>query len=759
MRNGSGNGAGAGREYLMLCRGRPHWEGFQHKACRVDALARITYAGLAAGRQLHFVFEDCTMVQCTPPLLVHWKPWGKPGEEASEARFLQMLEDVIRKGVEFKGMEIKVGKRLGCCIEDIMSEGPVGGRARRFERVVLLRESGSPLLFESTIGASMLVVLGGVRDLAEHEDVAVADACTRLGIEQCSLALGHVAELTSKCIKMLEAAASVNFLQPALDHCAAIGWKAPPPVQEDDEPALPRLPLHLIYEIRNGISLADFVSRPEAAILVVDTFRGSHMNYDHFALTLLDGVGQSVTLHNRVFGSILRQADCLSALQSLLRRAKLSHVRGALNQEMERLTSRSPVQRLVVLYADESAPPIRRAAAPAFNPRVAVAVVFAARGSEMAARNLCSGSSRYLRASVGPLSSGPAFVAMLHNEGFLAPIVDPTCACATGAICVAGPASVAAAAAAFSQPGAAASAVQPSQSSRSRVNGSRPRVGGAVVADDDAGWEEVVSKKAAKMQLAPLPPEQPDQPEFWISAQMDAMESQSKLAESMVETVLGAEEDGEDDDEEEGWEDFVEQGTEQQCTKTWEECSHACRPRSLSHASFGCAIVEQGMEQQSTEAWEEAEEEEASYDSPVSVEEDACPELQQRPEFLPHPLLQHFVAARKAHAAVVLPKPQIKASDKMSTRFRQPPQACQTNLIPRDGEEEHQQLQAALAASALDEVGHMRHKLGPAPISSPPPPPFPPLLHVSLGARAHEVQPPPPPRRPHMPAIEKGYSC
>lgn len=430
----------------MLCRGRPSWDGFAHKACRVDALSRIACAGLAAGCDLNFVFEDCTTLRCTPRLLDVWQVGGGTSAAlaSSEERLYTMLEVSLANAANGRdsahpGMCLKFGSRVSTCIQDIMrnSRGH-----RRFQLVLMLRETGCPLDFvasppaptdgtapvwldgvaESRASGTLgtLVVLGGVRDLTDVEERAIDEACHRLGIPIGTVSLGHVPELTSKCIKFLEAAAQVGFLRDAFVRCGERGWQGQEPLEHP-----PRSPMHIIWEVRG--QLEKFIKRPEAARLVVDVFRCSHHNYQNTALSLFDSGGMALTLLNRDLSDVLHEADAMGLLRAQLVRARPQTLAQVMSAEYDRLSRCRGLRvgRLIVLHADPAAPVLRRAPRAVDDSSTAVVAIFAGAALTGAINTACSKANRLERASVGPLLSGPAFVSLLHNEGLLIPMIDP----------------------------------------------------------------------------------------------------------------------------------------------------------------------------------------------------------------------------------------------------------------------------------------------------------------------------------------------
>merc|ERR1719444_292454 len=94
------------------------------------------------------------MVILSTALLNQWQPWGRGDLEASEARLLHILEEVMWKGIAVQGVEIKVGKALVTCVEEVLTSGPIGDRRNRFGLVLMLQEAGCLLRFDAGVGSS-----------------------------------------------------------------------------------------------------------------------------------------------------------------------------------------------------------------------------------------------------------------------------------------------------------------------------------------------------------------------------------------------------------------------------------------------------------------------------------------------------------------------------------------------------------------------------------------------------------------------------
>jgi len=422
------------REYLMLCTGSP-WSASGTRGTRVDALARIARAALTAYQTAHLLFEDGTLLTLTPDFLGKGRPWGDYVQEASEWRFQRTLEDLLR-GRPCQGAKLRepepLKKRLRTLFTDRKNKA-------RFRLVLALHEDGCPLWSamhgprvepdhpSSAIASSLepasrvCVVCGGVRDVSEEEETAIQHAALELNIPYQSVSFGHTPELTSKCIKALEAADSVGFLAEALKTCESLGWQPTPQSQAGNSR---RSPFHVVAVL--DVPLMDFVTRPEAANLLVDIFRGSHHSYGKAALSLLDPEGAALTIHNSDMEYILREKGALVGLRGLLRRTRKSGLKQLLAKEHNRFC-RKGNGRILALHADESSEPLAISGysleqTPASaSDTVAVILVFNVT-PELAdtIKDVCCQAGVFVRAAVGPFSMGLALLSMLHNEGLLA---------------------------------------------------------------------------------------------------------------------------------------------------------------------------------------------------------------------------------------------------------------------------------------------------------------------------------------------------
>merc|ERR1719245_1574943 len=180
----------------------------------------------------------------------------------------------------------------------------------------------------------------------------IAGACDLLRIPYHQVSFGQTPELTSKCIKAVEAADSIGFLAEALECCAQGGWQ---PTPKASQLCNARAPLHVVFAL--DVPLREFVVRPEAAHMLVDTFRGSHHSYCKAALSLLDTEGAALSIHNRDMDRILREKEAILCLRELLPHARRAGLAQVLRDEHER-SCRGAQGPLYVLQMDEMAAPL-----------------------------------------------------------------------------------------------------------------------------------------------------------------------------------------------------------------------------------------------------------------------------------------------------------------------------------------------------------------------------------------------------------------
>jgi len=420
-------------EWLVLCRGCPARHGWTHQT-RVDALSRSVRAALADGSPCHLLFEDCTLLSLAPSFLGEGQPWG-PALEASEKRFHVLLEQ-LRDGAEMSGARWHVPRPRHAVLREVL-HGPAS--APRFGLVLVFRESGR-LLLEPAMAAQdaravpstrslprTLCVIGGVRDAFPGEERALEDTCPELWARRCTVSLGIVPELTSKCMKVIGALHRGRLLDEAIHRCMAGGCR-PHGLQAVTMPGTrgalsQRPPLHII--IKAPTTLSEIVSRPIAATLVVDVFRASCDSHKRTLLSFIGIEGDALTIQQP--GKCFVESDALDDLQRQLSCRRRADLKKVLLDGL-RILHCPDGRQLRVLHADETAPPLApQAGLPVLaGLPAAVAVVF---GSSTDAISVCAacatlGVRAYARAAVGGLLLGPAYVGILHSARLLAPAIS-----------------------------------------------------------------------------------------------------------------------------------------------------------------------------------------------------------------------------------------------------------------------------------------------------------------------------------------------
>lgn len=422
------------------------------------------------GSPCHFLFEDRTLLTLEPDFIGEDGPWGS-ADACSERRLAELLENLLQ-GAQLRGATWRVPETLSRCITKVLesshaasglapsetAEAAEAAPLPPFELLLDFREIGHPLLGQRGVSlptsaakehASMalqplprtLCIIGGVRDAFPSEEQAIELACPELWAARCTISLGLVPELTSKCIKVIGVLRAGGFLDAAVRRCLAMNavtMKTGGAGEGDiyrssifsDRAPIARLlscrpPLHVVF--RSTTRLCDLVLCPMVATLAVDVFWGSCFVHRRTLLTLMDAEGAALTLP--VMNKCLAESDAMEDLQLQLSRARQANLRQVL-LDGQRLLHRD-VRHLRVLHADESQQllvPPRVARVPSSDQLPSVAVVFwnggaADPNAAATVRSTCSelGVHAYARASVGGLQLGPAFVGLLHNSGLLMP--------------------------------------------------------------------------------------------------------------------------------------------------------------------------------------------------------------------------------------------------------------------------------------------------------------------------------------------------
>mmetsp|Transcript_80153 Transcript_80153/g.158780 ORF Transcript_80153/g.158780 Transcript_80153/m.158780 type:complete len:617 (+) Transcript_80153:43-1893(+) len=442
-------------EWLLFCRGCPSRHGWTHQS-RVDALSRCARAALFMGSPCHLLFEDRTLLTLEPDFIGEDGPWVC-ADAYSERCFAELLENLLQ-GAQLHGAKWRVPTTLSGCIAEVLESSRFAAPLPPFELLLDFREKGHPLLGQHSVSlptsaakaaaATMLqplprtlCIIGGVRDVFPSEEQAIETACRELWAARCTISLGPVPELTSKCIKVIGALRAGGCLDAAVRRCLVISASSRKsrgagehsiarysPFTDRTRHARPlslRPPLHVV--VRTSKKLCEFVLCPSVATLLVDVFLASGDINRTTLLTLMDAEGAALTLH--VMRRCLAESDALENLQLQLRRARRADLQQVLLDGQRLL--HSDVRQLRVLHADESQPPLvppRVVATPssALSPSVAVVFWNGGTADPIAAATVSSacsalGVQAYARASVGGLKLGPAFVGVLHNSGLLVP--------------------------------------------------------------------------------------------------------------------------------------------------------------------------------------------------------------------------------------------------------------------------------------------------------------------------------------------------
>jgi len=434
------------REYLIFFRGRP-WSDTWPGQVRVDALARVARSVLAAQQTLHVVFDDGTTITFNPG---HDCLATAP-EHAYDYELGVLLANSRQEhGVAFRcgGAVVRHARGLHAATVQILTSG----RERRplFSIVLMLRETGSLLWrpvqektrrslcagsnFFST--GRLLLVLGGVKDMPWKAEQAILQVCEKIGMPLEHVSLGQIPELTSKCIKAVEAAASSGIFFAALAQTSAERW----PVLSPPRGARSGQALHVVVVLDGSTPLQFFVRTTAAANLLLDTFQGSHFRYKRSLLSLVDMWGSTLTVQCPQ-GALLRQDDASAFWQCSLSHAQSVglwnvYVAGSCTcglWDVLGAASGGDLQGLTVLCADTSAPPLPVGAkAPDFanEPELepGLAIVFGAPNAsilEWTRESKKDGSPLFVSALLGNGSNdGLALAAVLHNEGMLLPAVQ-----------------------------------------------------------------------------------------------------------------------------------------------------------------------------------------------------------------------------------------------------------------------------------------------------------------------------------------------
>jgi len=433
------------RAYLIFFRGRP-WSDDWPARVRVDAIARVSRSVLAAQQTLHVVFDDGTKFT--------FFPGCSDLATASEHVFVHVLGALLansrqQNGAAFRcgGAEVRHPRELRAGTTKLLTSEPEG--LPLFRMVLVLWETGSLLwrpVHEETKQSlragnnffstgRLLIVLGGVKDTPRKAEQALVQVCRQIGMPLQKVSLGKIPEVTSKCIKAVEAAASSDILSEALAQTSAEGWPAFP----WRSGARNGQALHVVVVLDAATPLPFFVTTTKAANLLVDTFQGSHFRYKHSLLSLVDMWGSTLTVQCPQ-GALLRQDDALSFWQWSLPHAQTGELRDVYVagnctcalRDVLIAGSGGRLQDLTLLCAHPSAPKLPvGATAPTFVKELeqepGLAVIFGA--SDAAVLELEKEVSLLVSASLGDWpNAGLALAVMLHNEAMLLPAVQAAAA-------------------------------------------------------------------------------------------------------------------------------------------------------------------------------------------------------------------------------------------------------------------------------------------------------------------------------------------
>jgi len=242
--------------------------------------------------------------------------------------------------------------------------------------------------------------------------------CRTLDIRAHMVSVGCRQELTSKCIKILEAADDVGFLHTALRRCESQGWS--PSIGHACIPDS-RQVLHFVKILNEDPQ--SYVMRSEAARLLVDVFMASKAHARAVKLTLL---GHNVALTvQRPYGDVLQEDSALAYLQGLLQKDGALRGFSSMSEGLEMvLQEHAPLKQHFILHAldVDGTALLRQPTAPAPT-SAPVAVVFASRDFTKDISIVGNRAAKFARASVGHHSSQEVIIGMMFNEGLLGPAI------------------------------------------------------------------------------------------------------------------------------------------------------------------------------------------------------------------------------------------------------------------------------------------------------------------------------------------------
>jgi hypothetical protein len=402
---------------------------------RIDALARTLRAGLSKGSTVHILHADGVMLTLRPDFLGHEKPWGSPNKESSEVQLRALLQQIY-DGKTVQGATLHWKPERWSYTHQIraMMEFAVNGCTE----VWRLCEEGEQLLCHGTprtpqrVAGSLLVVLGGVRDMKYKEKEVLAEICQARKLALCTKSLGHTPELTSKCIKYLQVSNELSFL--GCGHVANATGAMKPATS----------PLHAVVYLNNA--LHEYIQSPAAAHLLVDMFMSSHarceatslslVGKDSKVLTLRDASRQRTVLMPKILGTG-SEVDTLGFLAEAYRRQALVYqgLRELILEELQPF--RNSLAQLHLLHADGNAPSLNRIAGMnhVCNAAVPVAVVFAPLRLRSEIDGMAADVAAHAHTSIGHWSSSAAFVRIMHNANLMASIIQAESDSCTAKFC------------------------------------------------------------------------------------------------------------------------------------------------------------------------------------------------------------------------------------------------------------------------------------------------------------------------------------
>lgn len=392
---------------------------------RTDSLARIARAGLASGSTLNILHQDSVMLTLYPDFMGHGKPWGSATKATSEAQLRALLQQ-IHGGKKVQGatlMQITEPWSYSRKVRHIMQSV-----VRDCTEVWSLSENGEDLLCDGMSPAprraatSLLVALGGVRDMNSVEKRVLAETCQVRGLKLCIKSLGSTPELTSKCIKFLEVAKDLDLLGRGPVANATMAEK---PIAS---------PLHVIVYLNNA--LHEYIKTPAAATLLVDLFLSSHSRCEATSLSLVGKDRKVVVLRDCTRQRRPRMPPILGDGLELDARQFLTEASGGAweYQGLQELLVRElresdhGLEQLHVLHADKDAPRLDRIAGlhAVSDAVVPVAVVFAPSWLQSEIKPLRGAVAACVDANIGHWSSSAAFVRVVHNANRLASVIQTT---------------------------------------------------------------------------------------------------------------------------------------------------------------------------------------------------------------------------------------------------------------------------------------------------------------------------------------------